>query len=47
MNTDNKYLRLYPIYWPVFSTKKYVKDQDGWWNPNRIKRIKKNFIPYI
>ena len=39
----NTYLRLYPNPWPVFSTKFYKRDNDGWWNPiTRIKRSKKN-----
>ena len=38
MSVQNKYLRLYPIPWPVFSTKNYVRDQDGWWNWQPKKR---------
>jgi len=34
------YLRHYPIDWPVFSTKFFKKDNDGWWNP--IEKKKKN-----
>jgi hypothetical protein len=35
----SRYLRLYPIPWPVFSVKHYTQDQDGWWNP-KPKKIK-------
>jgi len=39
------YLQLYPIPWPVFSTKNYTKDSEGWWNPkpNKI-RTKRKYI---
>lgn len=36
MKTNKSYLVSYPTYWPIFSTKFYSKDSDGWWNP--IKR---------
>lgn len=36
----NDYLRNYPIDWPVFSTKFFKKDKDGWWNP--IEKKNKN-----
>ena len=29
----SKYLRTYPVAWPEFRTKNYIKDADGWWNP--------------
>lgn len=39
------YLRLYPIPWPVFSTKFYKQDSDGWWNPiNKRQRRTRNHI---
>ena len=42
----SQYLRLYPVPWPVFSTKNFRKDSDGWWNPvkprRRFKRIKQD-----
>ena len=37
-----KYLRTYPIDWPVFRTKNYQQDSDGWWNWNPVKRYKKS-----
>jgi hypothetical protein len=43
MSNQDKYLRLYPVHWPVFSTKNYVKDQDGWWNYQKNKKYKKVF----
>lgn len=30
---NSRYLRLYPIPWPVFSLKNHKKDSDGWYNP--------------
>ena len=36
-----KYLRTYPIAWPVFSTKNYTRDEDGWWNWTPRRRIRK------
>ena len=39
-----RYLRMYPIPWPVFRTKYYTQDSDGWWNPKpRIKRVRREF----
>ena len=36
------YLRTYPVPWPIFSTKNYTKDEEGWWVPSRRNRkIKK------
>lgn len=34
------YLKTYPIQWPIFSIKNYVKNNDGWWcwRPRKIKR---------
>ena len=33
MNTKSStILRSYPVEWPIFSVKNYVKDVDGWWN---------------
>jgi len=41
----NDYLRTCPIAWPIFSTRFYTKDADGWWNPlPRKKREKKTLI---
>ena len=41
----NDYLTTYPVPWPIFSTKFYIKDEDGWWNPtSRKKREKKTLI---
>ena len=40
-----KYLRLYPIQWPTFSTKYYFRDSDGWWN--KIAKKKKKQIENI
>lgn len=36
-----KYLRTYPVAWPIFSTKCYTQDSEGWWNPIPRKRRKK------
>ena len=40
LQSEKRYLRTYPIQWPVFSIKNYVQDQDGWWNwePKRRRR---------
>lgn len=38
------YLRTYPIEWPIFSTKNYVKDVDGWWNPVKKNKIRKKNV---
>jgi len=42
----SQYLRLYPVPWPVFSTKNFRQDSDSWWNPvkprRRFKRIKQD-----
>lgn len=36
------YLRTYPVPWPIFSTKNYSKDEEGWWNPKKkFRRNKK------
>jgi len=35
------YLRTYPCPWPIFRTKYYVKDNEGWWNPIPRQRRKK------
>ena len=32
-DNNSRYLRLYPIPWPVFSLKHYKRDSDGWYNP--------------
>ena len=38
MNSNEKrYLRTYPVPWPVFSIKFYTQDKDGWWNPKKRK----------
>ena len=42
-----RYLQLYPVPWPVFSTKYYVQDQDGWWNNLPKKKKAKKHIPVI
>ena len=40
-----RYLRTYPIEWPVFSTRFYTQDSDGWWNPKpRINKKKEKEI---
>ena len=44
LNKKITYLRTYPVQWPIFSTKNYVKDVDGWWNPVKNKRKKKNVL---
>ena len=36
------YLQTYPIPWPIFSTKNYVKDNDGWWHWRNRKNKKTN-----
>jgi hypothetical protein len=41
---SSKYLRLYPIPWPVFSTKNCVKDTDGWWRIVKPKRLRNNYL---
>jgi len=41
----NRYLRLYPVQWPIFSIKFYTQDRDGWWNPKPKKaKIKKDIL---
>lgn len=41
----SQYLRTYPIPWPVFSTKHYTKDEEGWYHPKPKKhRQKANHI---
>ena len=42
--SNKKYLKTYPIEWPVFSTKNYTRDSDGWWNFFRVKRQKDRFL---
>ena len=46
----SQYLRLYPITWPVFSTKNFKQDDDGWWNPvksrRRVKHTRHEFSDY-
>ena len=37
-----RYLRTYPVIWPIFSTKNYVKDNDGWWHWKPKNIFKKN-----
>lgn len=48
MSSSNKkitYLRTYPVQWPIFSTKNYFKDPDGWWNyVKKIRRKKKTIV---
>ena len=39
LNKKITFLRTYPVEWPIFSTKNYFKDVDGWWN--HIKKIRK------
>ena len=34
----HEYLRTHPNLWPIYSTKNYVRDADGWWNPVKSKR---------
>ena len=36
--SQSRYLRTYPIEWPVFSIKIYKKDEEGWWNYSKKKR---------
>lgn len=38
------YLRTYPTLWPVFGTKNYVKDNDGWWHWKPKNKFKKNSL---
>jgi len=48
MSKKVSYLRTYPVHWPIFSIKNYVKDIDGWWNHvKKNKRIKKNVFDTI
>ena len=43
MSNSKTYLRNFYCPWPIFSTKNYVKDADGWWNPlPRRKKVKNN-----
>jgi len=35
---ESDYLSYYPYNWPVFSTKHYTKDNNGWWNPKPRRR---------
>jgi hypothetical protein len=42
MSKKVSYLRTYPVQWPIFSTKNYVKDVDGWWNPIKKNKRKNN-----
>ena len=42
LNNKVTFLRTYPVEWPVFSTKNYIKDIDGWWNYVKKIRYKKN-----
>ena len=50
LNNYKTYLRTWPVYWPVFSTKNYVRDvrdirdennEDGggWWNYRKKPKI--------
>ena len=39
-NSNSTYLRTYPVPWPIFSTKNYTKDSEGWWNP--VWKFRKN-----
>jgi hypothetical protein len=47
LSHHSQYLRLYPTPWPVFSTKNFRQDNDGWWNPvkpkRRFKRTRQEF----
>lgn len=46
MNTKSStILRSYPVEWPIFSVKNYVKDVDGWWNwcPKKRKKQENKF----
>ena len=45
MSNKSKYLTFYPVQWPEFSTKNYVKDQDGWWHWIKNRIYKKQFKP--
>jgi len=44
MSKRVSYLRTYPVQWPIFSTKNYVKDVDGWWNPIKKNKRKKKYV---
>ena len=42
VSDKEKFLRLYPFPWPNFSTKNYIKTQDGWWKWNPKKRFRRS-----
>ena len=45
MKTNSqKCLRTYPIEWPIFSTKNYKIDEEGWWNFSRKKRVRRRLL---
>jgi hypothetical protein len=43
----NDYLRTYPVHWPIFSTKYYKKNEDGWWCPQPRKKREKKTLIYL
>jgi len=49
MSKPTTYLKTYYCPWPIFSTKNYVKDSDGWWNPlpKKVKKNTKNTILFL
>ena len=45
MSKPVTYLKTFGCPWPIFRTKYYKKDEDGWWNPipRNIKKDSKIF----
>ncbi len=40
--SNSTFLRTYPVPWPVFSTRNYTKDAEGWWVPSKRNRNRRN-----